>query len=125
MLYLCGYGLSYLYYTQTIKSVTVDRSVNGNITAVVEVKNNSNQDGKFLTQLYVQQPYTDYDRTNLVEKSAVMFLNSAKVDVAAGKSKEVTITISHQVSGERPREQRQDLHPRCGRLLLHGGSRRA
>lgn len=93
MLYTFGYGLSYLDYTQTIKSVTVDRSVNGNITAVVEVKNNSNKDGKFLTQLYVQQPYTDYDRTNLVEKSAVMFLNSAKVDVAAGKSKEVTITI--------------------------------
>ena len=93
MLYTFGHGLSYLGYTQTIKSVTVDRSVNGNITAVVEVKNNSNQDGKFLTQLYVQQPYTDYDRTNLVEKSAVMFLNSAKVDVAAGKSKEVTITI--------------------------------
>ncbi len=91
--YTFGHGLSYLDYTQTIKSVTVDRSVNGNITAVVEVKNNSNQDGKFLTQLYVQQPYTDYDRTNLVEKSAVMFLNSAKVDVAAGKSKEVTITI--------------------------------
>lgn len=93
MLYTFGHGLSYLDYTQTIKSVTVDRSVNGNITAVVEVKNNSNKDGKFLTQLYVQQPYTDYDRTNLVEKSAVMFLNSAKVDVAAGKSKEVTITI--------------------------------
>ena len=93
MLYTFGHGLSYLDYTQTIKSVTVDRSVNGNITADVEVKNNSNQDGKFLTQLYVQQPYTDYDRTNLVEKSAVMFLNSAKVDVAAGKSKEVTITI--------------------------------
>ena len=93
MLYTFGHGLSYLDYTQTIKSVTVDRSVNGNITAVVEVKNNSNQDGKFLTQLYVQQPYADYDRTNLVEKSAVMFLNSAKVDVAAGKSKEVTITI--------------------------------
>lgn len=93
MLYTFGHGLSYLDYTQTIKSVTVDRSVNGNITAVVEVKNNSNQDGKFLTQLYVQQPYTDYDRTNLVEKSAVMFLNSAKVDVAASKSKEVTITI--------------------------------
>lgn len=93
MLYTFGHGLSYLDYTQTIKSVTVDRSVNGNITAVVEVKNNSNQDGKFLTQLYVQQPYTDYDRTNLVEKSAVMFLNSVKVDVPAGQSKEVTITI--------------------------------
>ena len=91
MLYTFGHGLSYLDYTQTIKSVTVDRSVNGNITAVVEVKNNSNQDGKFLTQLYVQQPYTDYDRTNLVEKSAVMFLNSAKVDVAAARARKLPL----------------------------------
>ena len=35
----------------------------------------------------------NYDRENLVEKSAVMFLNSAKTDVAAGETEEVTITV--------------------------------
>ena len=73
--------------------MTVDKTSEGNITAVVEVKNKSNQDGKFLAQLYVQQPYTDYDKANNVEKSAIMFLNSSKVDVAAGQTAEVTITV--------------------------------
>lgn len=93
MIYTFGYGLSYLDYTQALKSVDVDRSPDGNITAVVEIKNNSDQDGKFLAQLYVQQPYTDYDKQNLVEKSAVMFLTSGKVDVAAGQTAEVTLTV--------------------------------
>ncbi len=93
VLYPFGHGLSYLDYTQTLKSVDVDRTPEGNVTAVVEVKNNSDRDGRFLAQLYVQQPYTDYDRQNLVEKSAVMFLSSAKVDVKAGQSAEVTITV--------------------------------
>ena len=93
VVYTFGHGLSYIPYTQTLKSVEVDRTVNGEITAVVEIKNNGDKDGKFLAQLYVQQPYTDYDRQNLVEKSAIMFLNSAKVDVKAGQSAEVTITV--------------------------------
>lgn len=93
MVYTFGYGLSYIPYTQTLKSVNVDRTASGNITAVVEIRNNGTQDGKFLAQLYVQQPYTDYDRQNGVEKSAVMFLTSGKVDVKAGQSAEVTLTV--------------------------------
>ncbi len=93
VLYTFGHGLSYLDYTQTLKSVDVDKTPEGNITAVVEVKNNSNTAGKFLAQLYVQQPYTEYDKANLVEKSAVTFLNSAKVVVPANGTAEVTITV--------------------------------
>jgi beta-glucosidase len=93
VLYSFGHGLSYLDYTQTLKSVNVDKSENGSITAVVEIKNNSDKAGKFLAQLYVQQPYTDYDKANLVEKSAVTFLNSGKVDVPAGGTANVTITV--------------------------------
>ena len=93
VLYSFGHGLSYLDYTQTLKSVDVDKTPEGNITAVVEIKNNSSQDGYFLAQLYVQQPYTDYDRQNGVEKSAVMFLNSGKAQVKAGGTAEVTITV--------------------------------
>lgn len=93
VLFTFGHGLSYLDYTQTLKSVEVDKTPEGNITAVVEIKNNSNTAGKFLAQLYVQKPYTEYDKTNLVEKSAVDFLNSAKVDVPANGTAEVTITV--------------------------------
>ena len=93
VLYTFGHGLSYLDYTQTLKSVDVDKTPDGNITAVVEIKNNSNQDGYFLAQLYVQQPYTQYDKDNLVEKSAVSFLSSGKTQVKAGGTAEVTITV--------------------------------
>lgn len=93
VVYSFGHGLSYLEYTQNIKSLTVDKTNMGVITAVVEVTNQSDTDGLFLTQLYAQQPYTEYDKQNHVEKSAVMFLNSAKVFVEAGKTREVTITV--------------------------------
>jgi beta-glucosidase len=93
VVYTFGHGLSFLEYTQTLKSIDVDKTPEGLITAVVTVTNKSNKDGKFLAQLYVQQPYTEYDKQNNVEKSAVTFLNSAKVDVKAGQSVDVTITI--------------------------------
>ncbi|MDO4284855.1 MAG: glycoside hydrolase family 3 N-terminal domain-containing protein [Eubacteriales bacterium] len=93
VVYPFGHTISYLDYEQKLKSISVDKTTDGEITAVVEVTNLSDQDGRFLAQLYVQQPYTEYDRENNVEKSAVMFLNSAKVDVAAGQTQEVTITI--------------------------------
>ncbi len=93
VIYSFGHSLSFLDYTQEIVSLNVDKTPEGGITAVVAVTNNSSEDGRFLAQLYVQQPYTEYDQENNVEKSAVMFLNSAKVDVAAGATEEVTITI--------------------------------
>ena len=93
VVYSFGHGLSYLEYTQTLKSIEVDKTNEGNITAVISVTNKSDKDGRFLAQLYVQQPYTEYDKQNLVEKSAVMFLNSAKVDVKAGQTVDVTITV--------------------------------
>lgn len=93
VLYTFGSGLSYLEYEQNIKSVQVDKTTEGNVTAVVEIKNKGDKEGLFTAQLYAQQPYTQFDRENLVEKSAVMFLNSAKVSVPAGQSKEVTITV--------------------------------
>ena len=93
VLYSFGHGLSYLEYTQTLKSVKVDLSENGDITAEIEIRNLSDKDGSFLAQLYVQQPYTDYDRTNLVEKSAVMFLTSGKTQVKAGGTATVTLTV--------------------------------
>lgn len=93
VVYPFGHGLSYLDYEQNIRSVSVDKSPEGNITATVDVINKSDRDGYFLAQLYVQQPYTDYDRTNLVEKSAIAFLNSAKVKVEAGRTASVQISV--------------------------------
>ncbi|MCR5415748.1 MAG: glycoside hydrolase family 3 C-terminal domain-containing protein [Pseudobutyrivibrio sp.] len=93
VVYDFGHGLSYLDYEQNIKSIEVEDKVDGKVKAVIEVKNNSDQDGTFLAQLYVSQPYTDYDRKNDVEKSAVMFLNSAKVFVEAGQTADVEVEV--------------------------------
>ncbi len=93
VVYSFGHGLSYLEYEQNIKNVVVDKTPEGSVTATIEVKNNSAADGYFLAQLYVQQPYTQYDKDNGVEKSAANFLNSAKVHVKAGKSETVEISI--------------------------------
>ena len=91
--YTFGHGLSYLDYSEELLSVKVEDRVSGNITASVAITNKSDKDGKFRAELFVQSPYTDYDRKNLVEKSAIQFLNSAKVDVEAGKTKVVEISI--------------------------------
>lgn len=91
--YPFGHGLSYLPYTETLKKVTVDKSVEGNIVAEIEIKNNGTKAGQFLGQLYVHTPYTEYDKTNLVEKAAIQFLASEKVDVEAGETKTVKLTV--------------------------------
>ena len=93
VVYPFGHGLSYLDYEQKITGITVDKSNKGEITATVAVTNKSDSDGYFLAQLYAHTPYTDYDKENKVEKSAVQFLNSKKVNVAAGKTEEVKITV--------------------------------
>ncbi len=91
--YPFGYGLSYLDYNEELVELVVDKSVNGNVKATVRVTNNSSKDGLFRAELYVNAPYTQYDRENKVEKSAIQFLNSAKVEVKAGQSQNVTIEV--------------------------------
>ena len=93
VVYPFGHGLSYLDYEQTVKNVNVDVARDGEVTATVAVHNKSEKDGYFLAQLYVQQPYTDYDKENLVEKSAVTFLNSKKVSVRANDTVDVQIKV--------------------------------
>ena len=79
--YTFGYGLSYTTFEQTLKSVNVDVDVNGYITATVAVKNTGNVPGAANVQLYVNVPYTQYDKDHGVEKSAISFLTSAKTKV--------------------------------------------
>lgn len=91
--YPFGYGLSYIDYEQKITNITVEDKANGNITATIAVTNKGDKDGKFLASLYVQTPYTDYDRQYKVEKSAIQFLSSEKVDVKAGQTENIQITV--------------------------------
>lgn len=89
--YPFGFGLSYTTFNQTLDSVEWSRE-SKTVTAKVTVTNTGNKEGKSVIQLYAQTPYTDYDRENLVEKSAVQLLDYAKTDLLKpGESKTYTI----------------------------------
>lgn len=92
MAYPFGYGLSYTTFSQELQSVTWNRTTK-KVTAAVKVKNTGIRPGKFSVQLYVQTPYTEYDKTNFVEKSAIQLLDFGKTGVLARDAEEV-ITIT-------------------------------
>ncbi len=97
--YTFGYGLSYTTFEQTIESVKVDLE-NETITAVVNVKNTGDVAGKSVAQLYVQTPYTEYDKTHGVEKAAIQFLGMEKTEeLKPGASQKVTIVVDLKYMG--------------------------
>ena len=73
-----GYGLTYTNFTQTLEKVK-DNGDN-TITVTVKVKNKGNYKTKNVVEVYAQTPYGDYERTNLVEKSAIQLVGFAKTD---------------------------------------------
>ena len=91
VLYPFGYGLSYTTFEQKLGKVSEENNV---ITAEVTVKNTGDVAGKSVVEVYVQTPYTDYDRTNRVEKSAIQLAGFGKTQLLApGASETVTVTI--------------------------------
>lgn len=91
IVYPFGYGMSYTTFTQTLDSVSVGDDT---VTAKITVKNTGSKAGKNVVQLYAQTPYGQYERDNLVEKSAIQLAGFAKTEVlAAGATQQVTITV--------------------------------
>ena len=89
--YPFGYGLSYTDFSQEITGLTVENDV---VTATVRVTNEGDAAGKEVVQLYVQSPYTDYDKENGVEKSAIQLVNFGKTGILQpGASAEVTLKM--------------------------------
>lgn len=89
-----GYGLSYTSFEQTLDEVDVDMDKQV-ITARVTVTNTGNMAGKDVVQIYAQSPYTDYDKENGVEKSAVQLLGYEKTQLLeVGASETVTVTMN-------------------------------
>lgn len=91
-----GFGLSYSEYTQKLDSVTYNPS-SDTFKAVATVTNTNNKAGKASVQLYVQLPYTSYDKTNGVEKAAIQLVNYKKVDVAANATVKVEIEFDRYI----------------------------
>ncbi len=75
--YPFGYGLSYTTFEQTLDSVVLDGD---DITVTVTVTNTGTVAGKSTVQVYAQTPYGDYEKENLVEKSAIQLLDFGKTD---------------------------------------------
>lgn len=87
-----GYGLSYTTFEQSIDSVEFHDDLTCTVT--VTITNTGTVAGKDVAQLYVQAPYTDYDRENLVEKSSVNLIDYVKSDVLQpGESQALTTTF--------------------------------
>lgn len=89
-----GYGLSYTSFSSVIDSVSVDVE-NRSAEVVVTVTNTGNVAGKYPVQVYVQSPYTDYDKTNKVEKASVQLAGYGKTNtLQPGASEQVTVPIN-------------------------------
>lgn len=90
--YAFGHGLSYTTFEQKLDKVVVNEE-DKTVTATVTVKNTGDVAGKDVVQFYYQAPYTDYDKENHVEKSAVEFLAMEKTEeLEPGASTTVTVT---------------------------------
>ena len=91
--YPFGYGLSYTTFTQTLDSVEYNEA-SDSFTATVTVTNTGGVAGKSVVQVYVQTPYTDYDREHGVEKAAIQLVGFGKTqELEPGASETVEITF--------------------------------
>ncbi len=88
--YPFGYGLSYS--TFEYQNYQVKESGDNYIVSV-DVKNKSDVKGKDVVEVYLQNPYTNYDKENNIEKSSVSLVGFAKVEVNAGETQKVTINV--------------------------------
>ena len=92
--YPFGYGLSYTDFEWSDFAVT--ETAEG-FDVSVTVKNTGAVAGKDVVQVYLQSPYTDYDKQNGVEKSAVDLVAYAKTKLLnAGESETVTASFSKE-----------------------------
>ena len=104
--YPFGYGIEGSTFSEEITDSSIDWSGAEDSTVTVKVTNTGDTAAKHVVQLYVSQPYTDYDRQNGVEKSAIQLVGYAKtgeasesdytdtVLLAPGESEDVTITFN-------------------------------
>ena len=90
--YPFGWGMSYTTFEQKITDVKYDAK-NDQYTVKVSVKNIGDMDGRASVQVYFQQPYTDWDKENLLEKSAICLGGYNKVLVEKGKTVNVEVTF--------------------------------
>ena len=104
--YPFGFGLEGSTFSEEITSAQIDWSGETQSTVTVKVTNTGDVAAKHAVQLYVSLPYTDYDRANGVEKSAIQLIGYAKTGEAQeasfrdivllqpGETEEVTVSFN-------------------------------
>ena len=90
-----GYGLSYTSFAMSDMKVTKQgEGMDTEYVIEVTVTNTGSVAGKKAVQIYVQKPYTDYDRTHGIEKAAVELAGYGKTAILApGDSETVKVTV--------------------------------
>lgn len=97
ILYPFGYGLSYTTFEQTLDNCEYD-AASDSFTAKVTVTNTGDVAGKSVVQVYVQTPYTDYDREHGVEKAAIQLVGFGKTgELEPNGSETVEVTFDRYI----------------------------
>ena len=92
--YPFGYGMSYTDFDISDMNVSYN-AADDTYTVTVKVTNTGDMAGKKTVQVYVQSPYTDYDKQNGVEKAAVALVGFGKTgELAPGTSEIVTMNVN-------------------------------
>ena len=89
-----GYGLSYTQFAYSDFAVTYDAAADQFQVKVTVTNTGDTYTGKETVQIYLQSPYTDYDKENLVEKASVALCGFGKTQLLApGQSETLTILV--------------------------------
>ena len=92
--YPFGYGLSYTTFEWSNQTTSWDGK---ECTVTVDVTNTGDVAGKDVVEIYVQSPYTDYDKANTVEKASVELVGYGKTQMLEpGQTETVTATFNEE-----------------------------
>ena len=87
-----GYGASYT--TFEFSDYDVVKNADGDYDVTVTVTNTGDKPGKEVAQIYVQKPYTQYDKDYNIEQSSVNLAGYAKTnELQPGESQTLNITV--------------------------------
>ncbi|MBO5328807.1 MAG: fibronectin type III-like domain-contianing protein [Clostridia bacterium] len=89
-----GYGGAYT--TFEYSNYNVEETADGNYKVTLTVTNTGSKNGADAVQVYVQKPYTEYDKQYGVEQAAVNLAGYAKTkELEPGASENVEIIVRH------------------------------
>lgn len=92
--YPFGFGLSYTDFTWSDYRVAETEEA---LEVSVKVTNSGSMAGKEVVQVYMQSPYTDYDKRSGVEKASVELVGFAKTgEISPGGDETVTIMVDKE-----------------------------